>query len=87
MFWLMAIASAVAAVAAAYMRWKVVDLEVELKAEREESMRRQRLLEMEMVKSASLRRSNQELMEKVQGRPQQSQSLILARMPRTIYFN
>lgn len=89
MFWLMAIASAVAAVAAAYMRWKVVDLEVELKAEREESMRRQRLLEMEMVKSASLRRANDELTEQVKKVMAQKSIEIGVRVPmgRAIYFN
>lgn len=89
MFWLMVIASAVATVAAAYMRWKATDLEVELKAEREESMRRQRLLEMEMVKSASLRRANDELTEQVKKVMAQKSIGIGVRVPmgRAIYFN
>lgn len=75
---------------AAYYRWKAADLRVELDAALEESMRRQRLLENEMVKSGNLRATNLELVEKVKrlmAQPQQTAGVVLARVPRTIYFN
>jgi len=77
--------------AAAYFKWQVADLQVELEAAREEAASNHRLFEMEMVKSGSLRAANLELAEKVKrlsGQPQpQSSGVVWGRMPRTIYFN
>lgn len=74
---------------AVYFRRKAADLEVELDAAMEESMRRQRLLEMEMVKSAGLRRANDELTEQVKKAMAQKSIGIGVRVPmgRAIYFN
>lgn len=76
---------------AIYYKWQVADLQVELDAALEESMRRQRLLENEMVKSGALRRANEELAEKVKALMAQKSIGIGVRVPmglgRTIYFN
>lgn len=74
---------------AIYYKWQVADLGVELDAALEESMRRQRLLENEMVKSGALRRANEELAEKVKALMAQKSIGIGVRVPmrRTIYFN
>lgn len=89
MILLMTIISVLAGGIAAYYKWKVADLEVELEAAVEESMRRQRLLENEMVKSGALRRANEELAEKVKALMSQKSIGIGVRVPmgRTIYFN
>lgn len=76
---------------AIYYKWQVADIQVELDAALEESMRRQRLLENEMVKSGNLRAANLELGEKVKALMAQKSIGIGVRVPmglgRTIYFN
>lgn len=74
---------------AIYYKWKAADVQVELDVAVEESMRRQRLLENEMVKSGALRRANEELAEKMKALMSQKSIGIGVRVPmgRTIYFN
>lgn len=83
----MTIVAVLSAGAAAYFKWQVADLQVELEAAKEEAASNHRLFEMEMVKSGGLKRTNQELAEKMQRMVAQQQVVTMRVMPRTIYFN
>lgn len=83
----MTIVAVLSAGAAAYFKWQAADLQVELEAAKEEAASNHRLFEMEMVKSGGLKRTNQELAEKMQRMVAQQQVVTMRVMPRTIYFN
>ena len=83
----MMIVAVLSAGAAAYFKWQVADLQVELEAAKEEAASNHRLFEMEMVKSGALKRANQELAEKMQRMAAQQQIVTMRVLPRTIYFN
>ena len=83
----MTIVAVLSAGAAAYFKWQVADLQVELEAAKEAAASNHRLFEMEMVKSGGLKRTNQELAEKMQRMVAQQQVVTMRVMPRTIYFN